>query len=136
MNVDAILLSSAASLSQDKQLSVLGVFNSMAAESFPAVLPLMALSLIVHAHHSEGGSTHKLDVKVLNAKREMIAEVIKGAEFTFSDDTPMPGIPLRHTFVHLMVNVQFVSPGAYAFEVFIDDTYAAATSFYVGQSES
>ena len=136
MNVDAILLSEAATLSVDNRLSVLNVFNAMATTQFPAPLPFMALSLIVHAHHSEGGTTHKLDIKVLNEKREIVAEVMKGFSFVFSDKTPTPGVPLRYTLVHGMMNVQFAAPGSYAFEVFIDGTYAAGTAFHVGQSAS
>lgn len=136
MNVDSILLSAAAALTKDNQLSVLNVFNSMSAAHFPATVPLMALSLIIHAHHSEAGSEHKLDVRVLNEKREVVAELMKDQVFHFSDATPVPGIPLRHISVHLMANVRFATPGAYAFEVSIDGTYAAGTAFYVGQTAS
>ena len=134
MNVDAILLSEAATLSSSLQLSVLNVFNSMGSPGFPATVPIMALSLIVHAHHSEGGKAHKIDIKVLNEKREIVAEVMKGFSFTFSSAPTQPGIPLRYILVHRMMNVQFTSPGSFAFEVFIDDTYAAGTAFHVGQS--
>lgn len=136
MNVDSILLSAAAALTRDNQLSVLNVFNSMSAAHFPAKVPLMALSLIIHAHHSEGGSEHKLDVRVLNEKREIVAEIVKDQVFRFSDETPVPGIPLRFIHLQVMANVQFESPGAYAFEVSIDGTYAAGTAFYVGQTAS
>lgn len=136
MNVDAIMLSAAAALTKDNQLSVLNVFNSMSATQFPAKVPLMALSLIVHAHHSESGSEHKLDVRVLNEQREIVAEIMKDQAFRFSDAPPVPGIPLRFIHVHVMANVEFVTPGAYAFEVFIDGTYAAGTAFYVGQAAS
>ena len=137
MNVDAIILSEAAVLTDDgKSLSVLRTFNTMKSPGLPATLRSLTLSLMIHAHPSEHGTTHKVDIKLLNERRELVAEVLKDYPFTLAGGEGMPrGIPIRHYIVHGMVNVQFQGPGAYAFEVFIDGTYAAGTAFYIAQAE-
>ena len=135
MNVDAIILSEAAVLTDGgKSLSVLRTFNTMQTAGFPATLPALTLSLMIHAHPSEHGTTHKVDIKLLNERRELVSEIVKDQPFTLAGGEGMPkGIPIRHYLVSGMVNVQFQAPGAYAFEVFIDGTYAAGTAFYIAQ---
>ena len=137
MNVDAIILSEAAVLTDNgKSLSVLRTLNTLSSPGFPATLPLLALSLMIHAHPSEHGTTHKADIKLLNERREMVGEILQGQAFTWAGGERMPkGIPIRHYLVHRMVNVQFEAPGAYAFEVFIDGTYVAGAAFYIAQAE-
>lgn len=137
MNVDAIILSEAAVLTDnDKSLSILRAFNTMMSPGFPATLPFLALSLIIHAHPSEHGTTHKVDIKLLNERRELVADIQKDQEITLAGGEGMPpGIPIRHYLLSRIVNVQFETPGAYAFEVYIDGTYAAGTAFYIAQVE-
>ena len=137
MNVDAIILSEAAILTDDnKSLSILRTLNAMSTPGFPANLPSMALSLIIHAHPSERGSTHKLDIKMLNERREVIVRLVEDYPFTLPSGTGPPvGIPLRFHYVHRMVNVQFENPGAYAFEVYVDGTYVAGTAFHIARAE-
>lgn len=67
MNVDSILISEYATLTPGSQLSVLRVFNSLVASSFPATHEWMALSLIIHAHRDEAGTTHDIEIKVINS---------------------------------------------------------------------
>ncbi len=137
MNVDAIILSEAAVLTDnDKSLSILRTFNTMRSEGFPAVLPSLTLSLMIHAHPSEHGTTHKVDIKLLNERRELVADIVKDQEFTLAGGEKMPkGIPIRHYLIQGMLQLQFEAPGAYAFEVFIDGTYAAGTAFHIAQAE-
>lgn len=135
MNVDAIILSEAAVLTDGgKSLSVLRTFNTLRTHHFPATLPSLTLSMMIHAHPSEGGSTHMIDIRLLNEKRERVQDILKDQQFTLaSPGGPSVGIPIRHYLVNRMVNVEFAAPGAYAFEVFIDGTYAAGTAFYIAQ---
>ena len=56
MNVDAIILSEAAALTDNnKSLSILRTLSTMSSEGFPATLPSLYLSLMIHAHPSEHG---------------------------------------------------------------------------------
>jgi hypothetical protein len=40
-------------------------------------------------------------------------------------------MPVRHCTVAVIGGLVFSAPGPYAFELYIDDTFAAATMFYV-----
>ena len=137
MNVDAIILSEAAVLTdQGRSLSILRTMNTLSSTGFPATLPMLALSLVIHAHPSEHGTTHRVDIKLLNERRKVVGEILTDQSFTLAGGDGMPkGIPIRHYLVHRMVNVQFEAPGAYAFEVSIDGTYVAGTAFYIVQIE-
>ena len=137
MNVDAIILSEAAVLTDDStSLSVLKTVNTMKSPGFPATLPSLYLSLMIHAHPSEHGTTHEVSIRLLNERRKLVSDILKDRPFTLAGGEGMPkGIPIRHYLVHGMINTQFGSPGAYAFEVFIDGTYAAGTAFYIAQAE-
>jgi Family of unknown function (DUF6941) len=138
VNIDAILLSEYAALTDGEQsLTIVRVWNAMASMQFPVVMPSMALSMVVHAHPSEAGTDHKLDIVLKNTKREILAKLVEDLTFTLAGGdgkTSLPGIPIRHYLVHRMVNVQFGSPGSFAFEVFIDGTYHASTAFHIGDA--
>ena len=131
MNVDSIILSEYATLSDSFALTVLNTFNSIKAPSFPATRSVMSISLIIHGHRDERGSAHDLEIRVVDAGRTL-DQVILEQVFEFADQEPEPGMPLRHLVVHTMLQTVFGAPGAYAFEVYIDGTYHAAAALHVG----
>lgn len=130
MNVDSILLSEYATLTDRSQLSVIRVFNQLGAPDFPATQRWMALSLLIHAHRDEAGTEHEIEIRLRNGSGTVDASVHK-TRFTLVSADPPEGMPLRHTYIHQMVNVQFPEEGTYAFEVFIDGTYHASTSLHL-----
>lgn len=130
MNVDSILISEYATLTPGNQLTVIRSFNRLAAPNFPATQPWLAISLVIHAHRDERGSSHEIEIRVTKPEG---TDSIHRAEFTLADGDPPPGMPLRHTYIHQHINFTFDAAGAYAFEVYIDDTYHAASTLYVSQ---
>lgn len=134
MNVDSILISEYATR-KSGLLSVVNVFNTLESPSPPAQCPVMAVSMIIHGHSGEAGTTHEGRVELINEDRE----VIQGPntfEWTFPPEEEMnPGMPLRHSYIWRLHNVSIPEPGPYAFEVYIDDIYYAAASLYVGFSQ-
>lgn len=131
MNVDSILLSEYASLSALNELTVVRVFNQLVARSYPATHEWLAISLIIHGHRSERGTEHAVEIRIVGAQSREGKKVHEG-KFTFADADPPAGVPLRHTYIFRMVRVQFPEPGPYAFEVYIDGTYHAASVLYLG----
>lgn len=134
MNVDSILLSHFAH-AQDGALTVYHTFTGTGATQFPAQIPLMALSLIIHGHADEAGTEHEIEIRLLDDDRNLIEPTPLTRPFRFNDMTPPPGMPLRHTFVQRMQGIAFPKPGTYAFEVYIDGTYHATASFFVAKAE-
>lgn len=130
MNVDSILISEYATLTDESALTVIRTFNGLSVKTFPTRIGLMALSIIIHGHASERGVQHHLEIRLINARRETIATVVN-VDFAFKDYVPPGGVPLRYVHVHRFVNIEFRDPGAYAFEAYIDDTYHAGASFFL-----
>jgi hypothetical protein len=126
MNVDSILISDYASMEPSGKLYVSGVFNRIGAHAFPAMHPIMGVSLVIHGHSAEAGTEHEVEVRLLNVNREPIVPPLK-SRFQFGEDQP-GGIPLRQITLHRLLGVVFAEPGVYAFEVFIDGVYHASAS--------
>lgn len=136
MNVDSILLADYARVGTDGKLDVVGVFNRIPANTLPATLPFLSLSLVVHGHSEEGGTTHGIELRLLNERREALSPPMVG-EFDFPPASDAyPGLPVRSVKTFLMLQPTFPEHGLYAFEVYIDGTYHAAASFYVGPMDS
>lgn len=128
MNVDSILISEYATLTPGNQLTVVRTFNQLAASSFPARHAFLAISLVIHAHRSERGTEHDIEIRVIGPSA---SKELHSGKFTLAKGDPPAGVPLRHTYVHQVVAIEFEGPGAYAFEVYIDGTYHAASTVYV-----
>lgn len=132
MNVDSILLSEFAAIDSSNKLTVVGVSNLLTAQSLPARLPLICVSLVIHAHPDEGGTQHDGELRLLNQDRDILHQ--HAFRFQLKEGPPPPGVPLRHVSVQRFLGLEFEHAGAYSFEVFIDETYHAAVSFYVAES--
>lgn len=128
MNVDSILLSEYANVTQGK-LSVIGVFNRIGPAKLPVQLPIMAVSLVIHAHHDEAGSQHEGELRLIDEKRAVITK--RPFRFHFTKENLVSGIPLRAIHTTIIMAPRFDTAGAYAFEVYIGGTYHASTSFVV-----
>lgn len=132
MNVDSILLSDYAQAMFGK-LTVVGVFDRVPAEEVPVTLSQMTVSLVIHGHSAEAGTTHELEIWLLNQRRERLNPVPFGQPFTFAGPEHVtPGIPLRVVIVQGILMPTFPEFGPYAFEVYIDGTYHTAAALYVG----
>jgi hypothetical protein len=135
VNVDSTLVSEFARVEDGGNLTVVNVFNQFTAERFPALLPSLYLSLIIHASVAEAGTSHDLDVHFLNHRRERLGSEIRSL-FDLPDGPALPGVPLRACIVVSLVGWEIPEPGPYAFEVFIDGTYSAGTVLYAGPADA
>lgn len=131
MNVDAILISEYATLTDNNQaLTVLRCFNAVTSRELPARVPSMAISVVIHAHFDERGTKHEFKLKLLNERREQVG--IQEGVFQLPQGGEEPtGIPLRHTIISRFGNVVLSEAGPHAFELYIDGTYHAAAAFNV-----
>jgi len=136
VNVDSILISEYASLDAAYSLTVVRTFNRIKARSLPARLPLLSVSIIIHAHPSEGGTAHHFELVLVSAKQGRVATIAQGDFHLTSPTGETPGLPIRHMMVFNAMQAEFPADGPYAFELFIDGTYHAAAAFYVGLVES
>ena len=134
MNVDSILISQFAVLDQGLALTVVRTFNHLETAQLPARIPLMSISVLIHAHSSECGTSHHFELVLVSAKQGRITTVVEG-DFVLSAATPLPGMPLRHEMVFNVMHAEFPTDGPYAFELYIDGTYHAAAAFFIALTE-
>ena len=131
VNIDSILISNYAH-SENGKLTVVGVFNHAITNEAPVRIPLLFLSLVIHAHPDEAGTSHKGHIRLLNARREVVREDLE-FEFTFGPrEAAIPGLPFRAVHTLGIMFAEFPELGPYAFEVYLDDTYSGGAAFYVG----
>lgn len=131
MNVSSIIISDFAQTENGK-LYVIGAFDRIPVTEPPAQLGQMSLSLIIHGHSAEAGSTHSLQIQFLNQRREMMGPPLDGNFAMPPAEMIVPGIPLRAVLTLTILSPVFPELGAYAFEVYIDGTYHAGAALYVG----
>jgi len=131
VNIDSILVSKFADV-EDGPLTVVGAFQVVESSRFPLKLPMLAISLVLHGHVEEARDSHRIRVEVLNEKRETVNPRPIEGTFRFSDHG-IPGLPLEHVAVFRILHPVFRKPGAYAVEVYVDDTYHAGAAFYAAK---
>jgi hypothetical protein len=127
VNVDSILLADYATVTSDNKLTVVGAFNQIHVPKFPTVHPQVYISLVIHAHPREAGD-HNLCIRLLDKTRAELARL--EAEFKLLRRKGPEGMPLRMLIAPGILGLTIPAEGPYAFEVLIDDTYAATASFY------
>ena len=132
MNVDSILISEFAS-AVDNCLTVYRTINRIRAKALPARHGMMSVSLILHGHPSESGTEHESELRLLNARREVLASFPN--KFAFTEDEPVPGLPIRQIVIFGLVNLELKEVGPFAFEVHIDGTYHAGAAFVLALME-
>lgn len=132
MNVDAFILADFVEPHVEGKLTIVGTFNRIVAPQVPYVVASMGLGIIIHAHASEAGTKHALEIQLLNGRREEVAN-IKG-HFKFPDNAPAAGVPLRAVHAINIGGAPLPEFGPYAFELYVDGTYHAATVFVLEQA--
>lgn len=130
MNVDSILLSEFATVDPLGRLTVVNSFNRLHGPGPTWMIPMMYLSWVVHAHRDEVGN-HQAEIRLLNARRDQLLPKVIKAAFEVNPEGGPAGLPIRHSTVAVLGGLVFKAPGPYAFELYIDDTFAGATPFYV-----
>lgn len=133
MNVDSILLSEYASVASDGRFTVANAFNRLHGPGPKWGVPIIYVSLVIHGHREEAGTEHELELRLINARREVLMPDPPRGHFTFPAGEGMlrEGLPLRTIYVLALIGIVFEEPGPYAVEAYIDGTYHASASMYV-----
>ncbi len=129
MKIPVAFLADEANISQDGKLNVLGIFDRIAASTFPTVHPKMVFVFRIHADFPDVGSTSSVQVRLVDedggvifeANGEIVAPTVSPGEFSTANQ------------VFSLVGVQFSQPGIYKFLVLVDDLELHETPFMVVQ---
>jgi hypothetical protein len=120
VNVALALLADAANLSADGKLNILGVFNTIFSDRYPAVHPEMKLVLRLQLHPAELDQPKEVNVQLRNDEGRRIDGF--GANFSVQA-TPGVGLGgemLTTDSVVSVSNLYLESPGTYEFVILVN----------------
>lgn len=132
LSISAILVSQSAVVGNGGTLTIVGIYNRLTVTSLPAMVPTIALSVIVHGTRDQAGSEHEAEIHLLNKQRQPVAGTPVKVKFTFNANEPPEGLPARHILTAAINNFAVTEEGPFGFEIYIDDIYSGGTAFYVG----
>lgn len=98
---------------------------------------MVYLSVIIEAHPREAGTSHDLEIRLIDGERKPVLPDAFRSKVTFVEPAgAVPGMPVRHITTAGIFGVQFPTPGPYAFEAYIDGIYSGSATLYVSQIEA
>lgn len=117
MRVALGFLADEANVSQDGKLNVLGMFDRIAAATFPVVHPKMVFVFRVVFDFADGGRALPVQVRMVDEDGQTMFEA--NGEITAPPVAPGDFFTANQLFA--LVGVQFPRPGTYSFLVTVDD---------------
>ncbi len=116
MEVTLALLCDAANVSDEGKLNILGTFDSISAEEFPAAHPAMCLVLRLSASAAEIGRSRELSIRLLDADGDQLGEITGQVDI---GESRTPGNESQVQLIFGLPNTSFPGPGSFAFYVLI-----------------
>ena len=127
MEIDLALLADAATIDASGKLNILGVFDRIDVQTFPARHGRISLVLRFSGDLKDSGR-HQMRI----ALRAPAGEEVLGMEGELQLGPGPVGEGLRIPHVINFDGVVFPSPGRYAFDIFFDGQHQVAVSLNVG----
>lgn len=128
MQVDFAVIADYALIDQHGKLSVLGIFQHVWVERFPAVHPRTHLVLRVRGRRNQVGS-HPVRIRFVDEQ----GQELMGGEGAIAFAEPPPGVTEMEAGAVLVFDVPLPHPGGYAFEIALDGQPAARVPMSVSQ---
>lgn len=115
MDVTLALLADAANISKEGKLNLLGIFNIIHTNAFPAIHPKMQLVLSFEATHAEVGRQKNVEIVLYDADDNKLGSI--------TGKFPIPrgesGYPIQLNQILNIPPLRFEKPGDYAFHILI-----------------
>lgn len=128
MNVHLALVCDHAIIDQHGKLSVLGIFDRIWVERFPAIHPRLHLVLRLKGRRTEIGD-HTVLIQLVDAGGQ---EVLRG-EGNVAIGEPPAGVVDIEAAAVLAFDVPLEKPGVYTFEIAVDGAQSASVPISVTQ---
>lgn len=129
MKIPNAFLADEANVSQDGKLNVLGIFDRVAAPSFPTMHPKMVFVVRVQAEYADNGGSFPLRVRLVDEDGGVLFEA--GGEL--SPPEVQPGDFAIANQLFTLIGIGFPRPGSYKFVVNIGDLPAHETPLTLHQ---
>lgn len=117
MEITLALLADYANISQEGKLNILGIFDRISAQSFPAIHPQMQLIMTIEADRVEASREHKIEVELIDADGTKLFSI--GGNLKFSP--PPSGERIRVNHIIQLNNLRFDHFGNYDFKILINN---------------
>lgn len=123
MKIPNAFLADEANLSQDGKLNVLGIFDRVAAPSFPTVHPKMVFVFRVQAEYGDSGRSFPIRVRLVDEDGGVLFEA--GGDLVPPEVAPGDFAIANQLFT--LIGTGFPRPGSYKFVVNVGDVPAHET---------
>ena len=131
MNVHLALVCDHAIIDQHGKLSVLGIFDRIWVERFPAIHPRLHLVLRLKGRRTEIGD-HSVLIQLVDAQGQ---EILRG-EGNVAIGEPPAGVVEIEAAAVLAFDVPLEKPGVFTFEIAVDGAHAASVPVTVLQMQA
>ncbi len=131
MELNHLLIADYANVDREGKLNVMGIFNRIYTNTFPAQHPEMRVIISLLATPAEAGRTRHLEVKLIDEDGNGLLE--------WETDVDIPqyrGKPIVVNQILKFVGVTFPTPGEYAFNVLVDGDDKGTAPIYVEQRDA
>jgi hypothetical protein len=122
------LIAEYAIASQDGKLSVLGIFDQISSDAFPAGVPIFYVVTTLTAGPAEFGSEKRLGLALHHQDGQ---ELMRDDKTITVQPAPMPGIQSQFNHIWTFPGVGFMKEGTYQFSVLVDDRTERTIPLYV-----
>lgn len=127
MRIPVAFLADEANISQEGKLNVMGIFDRIAAGSFPVLHPRMVFAFRLQTEHADAGRVYPVQVRLLGEDEDVLFE----ASGDIAPPPVEPGEFATANQVFALVGLQFPREGLYRFVVTIGGMEPHETPFLV-----
>ena len=131
VRVQLAALADAANATADGKLNVLGVFDVLWTQGFPAVHPMMAFVAYLQLSANVGPEVH-LQLRCLDEDMHLVGSVLD-LHGTFTGGTRVRGVAPSAPVIIGIRHAEFDSEGTYSFELWLNDQWVCAADLHVIQ---
>lgn len=120
MDVSLALLADYANVTADGKLNILGLFDTIFVQQFPAVHPQMQLIFQLEAHPAEAGQQKQVEVHLMTEDGRPILSI--SADMALQPKTSLAPIAemMKTQQIVGFHNVRFEKPGTYQFAILVN----------------
>lgn len=122
MEVTLALLADYANVTREGKLNIMGIFDIIYAQSFPARHPQMQLIMRFESDPAEAGTTKAVEVQLIDEDGKKLMSI--GGDITLGQGRP--GEPITANHILTLNNLGFEKPGNYEFKILIQEDFKAS----------
>lgn len=120
MDVGLALLADYANVTADGKLNILGLFDTIVADRFPAVHPQMQLIFQLEAHPSEAGKQKQVEVRLMTEDGRTVLAMSSDMALQLKDTLRPIAEMMKSQQIIGFHGVRFEKPGTYQFAILVN----------------